>query len=204
LLLNKELSYAIDFVSFLLERMDKSIIEKIILFGSVARDEADQNSDIDLFIEIINQKNIEESIEKIKKEFFSSIRFNNYWKLKGIENPIKIIAGKLNNWKDIKNSIISNGILLYGKYESTPSNIVHKTIFSWEKIKPESKRVLLFKRIFGYKRERKEYDGLISKYKGEKLGKGTIIVPEKHALVFMKLFRKMKVTVKIRKIIEYS
>ncbi len=203
LLTKKLLSYAIDFVSFFLERADASRIEKIILFGSVAREEADADSDVDLFIETVNNMNIEKSAEKIKSMFFSSMRYRNYWELKGIKNDIKIITGRLDNWKDIKNSIISNGILLYGKYESAPRNAVHKTIFSWEKVKPESRRVLLFKRLFGYKAEKKEYKGLLNQYGGEKLSKGSILVLTKHSIVFMKLFRKMKITVKIRKIIEY-
>ena len=203
--LNKRLlSYAVDFTSFFLERIDKGKIDKIILFGSVARGEADSDSDIDLFIETVNNVNIEKFVKKIKGEFFSSTKFKNYWELKGISNDIKIIAGRVDKWKNIKNSIISNGILLYGKYESTPRDAVHKTIFSWEKIKPESKRVLLFKRLFGYKAEKKEYAGLLNKYSGEKLSKGSIIVPAKYSAVFMKLFREMKVTIKIRKIVEYS
>ena len=204
LLTNRLLSYGIDFVSFFLERVDTGKIEKIILFGSVARKEADSNSDVDLFIETVNNMDIEKSAEKIKGMFFSSLRYRNYWELKGIKNDIKIITGRLDNWKDIKNSIISNGILLYGKYESTPRNAVHKTIFSWEKVKPESKRVLLFKRLFGYKAEKKEYKGLLNQYDGEKVGKGSIMVLTKHSIVFMELFKKMKITVKIRKTVEYS
>jgi len=205
LLLNKRLlSYSIDFVSFFLERVDTGRIEKIILFGSVAREEADANSDVDLFIETVNNVNIEKSAEKIKSMFFSSARYKNYWELKGVKNDLKIITGRLDNWKDIKNSIISNGILLYGKYESAPRNAVHKTIFSWENVKPESKRVLLFKRLFGYKAEKKEYKGLLNQYSGEKLSKGSIMVLTKHSIIFMKLFKKMKITVKIRKIVEYS
>lgn len=200
----KLLSYAVDFASFLLERIDKDKIEKIIIFGSVAREEADSDSDIDLFVEVINHAKIEKSIKEIKTEFFDSIKFKNYWSLKDIKNDIKITAGKIDEWEDIKNSIISNGILLYGKYESTPKNAIHKTIFSWENIKPESKRVLLFKRLFGYKAEKKEYGGIIKQYEGEKLGKGSIMVPTKYSNVFMKLFKEMKITVNIRKIVEYS
>lgn len=200
----KLLSYAVDFVSFFLERIGIGRIERVILFGSVARGEADSDSDIDLFVETVNNLDIEKDVEKIKDEFFSSMGFRNYWELREIKNDIKVIFGKLDKWRDIKNSVISNGVLLYGKYESMPRNAVHKTIFSWEKIKPESKRVLLFKRLFGYKAEKKEYEGLLSKYGGERLSKGSILVPNKCSNVFMKLFKEMKVTVKIRKIIEYS
>ena len=92
---------------------------------------------------------------------------------------------------------------MYGKYQSDPKNAAHKTIFSWENVKPESKRVLLHKRLFGYKAGKKEYKGLVNKHQGERLNKGSIIIPLKNTNVFMKLFRKMKVAVKIRNIIEY-
>jgi len=107
---NKLISYAVDFVSFLLERIDKNKIDRIILFGSVARDEADSDSDVDLFIESV--EDIKKPIKKIKDEFFNSTKFRDYWELKGIKSEIKIISGKLDNWKDIKNSVVSNGILL--------------------------------------------------------------------------------------------
>lgn len=198
--LNKLLPYALDFISFLLERVDSSLVEKIILFGSVARDEADDNSDIDLFVETIKDINL----ESIKKKFFESTKFTNYWKLKGMTHDIKIVSGKLSKWKELQNSIISNGIMLYGKYEETPKDAVHKTLFSWENTKSESQRVMLFKKIFGYSSGKKKYPGLLEKYNGEKISKGSIIVPTKHYLVFEKIFRKMKMNVKIRKIIEYS
>ena len=180
--MNKLLSYASDFTSFLLERAD---VNQIILFGSAARGEADSESDIDLFIEG------KADFEKVKEAFFKSKRYKDYWELKGIDNSINIISGSLDDWKDLKNSIISNGIVLYGKYKGMPNKGEHKVMFSWENIKPESKRVLLFKRLLGYTAEGKKYDGLVQKYKGEKISKGSIMAPLEHYLVFMNLFRKI-------------
>ena len=196
-------AYAIDFTSFLLERINVDYIRKIILFGSVARREDSLKSDVDLFIDLI-KKIPDKDIKKIKEEFMKSKRYRNYWLLKGVKNDFNIVSGKLDEWKDLKNSIISNGITLYGKFEETPSNGVHKTIFSWENIKPESDRVLLSKRLFGYKKGKKSYEGLIQKLKGERIGKGIIAVPSANANMFLKLFRDMKIPVKIRKIIEYK
>ena len=202
--MSKFLSYAVDFASFLLEKVDSAKISSIILFGSVARNEASLESDIDIFIEVAGSFDLKKQIENARLDFFASARFNDYWRLKGINNDINVLAGKVEEWKDIKNSIISNGVVLYGKYESVPRGAVHKTIFSWEKIKPKSRRVLLHKKLFGYKAGEKRYPGLAEKYEGERVGKGSIMVPARHTNVFMEVFREMKIAVKIRKIVEYS
>jgi predicted nucleotidyltransferase len=199
------LAYAADFVSFLIERIDIDNIKRIILFGSVARDEASGESDVDLFIDIIgNRKSIIQDIKKIKEIFLASIRYQNYWLLKNIKNEIKPLIGKLDEWEELKNSIISNGVVLYGKFEEMPKGAVHKTLLSWENVKPESKRVLLSKRLFGYKQGKKEFEGLIQKYSAERIGKGLMAVPSANEKIFLKLFRDMKVTARIRKIIEYQ
>src|SRR3990167_7304033 len=44
----------------------------------------------------------------------------------------------------------------------------HKVFFVWENIKPNSKRVLFNKQMFGYKQNKKFYQGLIQKYNGER------------------------------------
>lgn len=202
---NKLLAYGGDFVFFLIERGNfLKEINRIILFGSVVRDEASKDSDIDIFIDVLNnKKNIEKEVKKINSEFINSKKYQDYWLLKGITNEINVIVGELNKWKDIKNSIISNGITIYGKFEDNPEKGEHKTILSWENVKPESKRVLLSKRLFGYKKGKKTYEGLVKKFKGERIGKGIILVPSISSNLFLKIFREMKVTVRLKKIIEY-
>lgn len=197
---NRLLAYGVDFVSFLLEKVNVEDIKRVVLFGSVARDEASGKSDIDIFVDVA----MPIDIKKIKEEFLKSKKYKDYWLLKGVKNELNIIAGKLDEWKDLKNSIISNGIVLYGKFESVPKKGVHKAFFSWENIKPEANRVLLSKRLFGYKKGKKAYEGLLDKHKGERIGKGIISVPLTSSNVFLKLFRKMKISVKIRKVVEYK
>ncbi len=206
---NVLMAYAQDFVSFLVERINQDEIKRIILFGSVARNEASEESDIDIFIDIIGSKkptarNAKNNIKKITEEFMKSKRYTGYWLLKGIKNEIKPIVGNLDDWQELKNSMISNGILLYGKFEETPIKAIHKTLLYWENVKPESKRVLLSKRLFGYTKGKKSYGGLIQKYEGERVGKGTIAVPSESLKIFLELFKDMKVTVKIKKILEYK
>lgn len=194
-----------DFVSFLLERSGQNKIKRIILFGSVARNEADGDSDVDIFIDLFNKdKKVKNKIDVIRDEFLRSKRYEGYWLLKDIKNEIRLTIGKLDEWRGLKNSIISNGILLYGQFEEMPKGSQHKTLLIWENIKPESKRVMLMKRLFGYKKENKRYEGMVQKYGGERLGKGIIAVNPDVAKIFQQHFKKMKIAVKIKKILEYK
>ncbi len=135
-------SYAMDFSSFLMQNIkEKDRIKNIILFGSVARGESNKESDIDLFIDIINEDKIEEESNKILKDFYNSTKFKNYWKLFNTKNKIKLTIGKLDEWEDLKNSIISNGLSLYGKYQEIPAKGKNMALFFLENIKPNIKRV---------------------------------------------------------------
>ena len=89
------ISYAIDFVSFLMQKIkEKSEIKQITLFGSVAREEANEKSDVDIFIDLIKEnKSLENKIKKILDNFKESTKLKNYWKPLGIENEIKPIIG---------------------------------------------------------------------------------------------------------------
>ena len=194
-----------DFASFLLENIKIEEIKNIILFGSVARNEYDKESDIDLFIDISgSEKYYKEAVPKIEDKFFKSYRFQNYWALKEIKQPFNVIIGKLNQWKELKNSIISDGIVIYSKFKEIPENIKYSVLFSFEKIKPESKRVTLHKKLFGYKKNDKIYGGILQKYNGIKVGSGSIIVPLEHQKIFHDLFKKLSINVKIIEFIGYK
>ncbi len=201
--LNKIIAYSLDFTSFLLENIESEGIKNIILFGSVTRNEETKDSDVDIFIDVIDEKKYK-NIPKLTDKFFNSSKFLNYWKLKGIKNEFNVIVGRLDNWKELKNSIISNGIMLYSKFKEIPENQEYKTLFSFERIKPESKRIMLFKNLYGYKKNNRFYAGLLQKYNGLKLSSGTIIVPLEHYKIFYALFKKYSINVKILKIIEYK
>ena len=200
---SKLIAFAQDVSSFLIQK-DKEIINNIILFGSVARNDNSPESDIDLFIDTFHSnKSIESKLNKHKDEFLDSVKYKTYWKLLNINNKVSLTIGKLDDWKELKPSIIANGIVLYGKYKPSIKEGSHKTFFIWENIKPNSKRVLFNKQMFGYKQKNRFYEGMIQKYNGERLGKGCIIVPLEHATRFHQLFKTNKITVKIKKVLEY-
>ncbi|HLC32174.1 MAG TPA: nucleotidyltransferase domain-containing protein [Candidatus Nanoarchaeia archaeon] len=202
---NKTEGYAIDFVSFIIQKTKRiENIKNIILFGSVARQEADEKSDVDIFIDVVEESKLfEEEIENNRESFTKSIKYKNYWEPLGITAKINTTIGKLTDWKELQTSIYANGITLYGKFHPSKVDGKHLTFFIWENIKPNAKRVLLNKQLYGYKQKSKFYPGLIQKYNGERIGKGCILVPIEHANLFHALYKRHKVAVKIKKVIEY-
>ena len=131
----KELiAYASAFVSFILPKVEA---DEIILFGSSARGEADKESDIDIFFNIRKEERNTKKIIKVELDKFYKSRIYETFKLKGISNLIKFEIGNLDDWK-LKRSIISEGIVLYGKYKEAPKEGKHFVIFV-RKIRASSK-----------------------------------------------------------------
>lgn len=199
------ISYAIDFVSFLIQNLkEKEKIKSIILFGSVARDEAGKKSDIDIFIDVVkDDEKLKKDISEITDKFLDSIKFKNYWKLLNIKNNISVISGKLEKWK-LKDSMLGNAIILYQRYTPKLEQGKNKIILSWDAIKQNSKRVMLNKKLFGYNYYGKNYKGILETYEGKKLGTNVIIIPAEHLNLFIKIFHNFKIPVKIKRIFEYK
>lgn len=191
---NEFIAYAMDFSSYLISKIKE--IDKIILYGSVARGDFGEDSDIDLFID--TQKKTEKKVNKVLENYYKTNKFKE-WKLKGIQNPLSIIIGDLNDneWKNLKRAIINTGIILYGKYKSNVEKINYYTLFSFENIKPDKKRVAVFRKLFGFRMDKKRYSGLIERIKGIRTGKGTVIVPIEYVDKLKRYFQKKRVSVKL-------
>ena len=191
---NDKIAYAAAFCSFLIGRLDG--IRSVILFGSVSRGDADKESDIDIFIDTV--PNGAGRVNKVLDEFYES-RINELWRLKGIKNPISLIVGNLESkeWTDLKRSIISDGITLFGKYKSEPEKLRHYVLFSYSDIKDAKKRVNLHRKLFGYKIGNKRYDGIVSKSDGIRHGSGSFSVPIERYKEVDNLFKEMKITPRV-------
>jgi predicted nucleotidyltransferase len=190
------ISYASYFISYILDNVeDINNFNKIILFGSVSREEATKESDIDIFI-VVNKltKVFEKKLNKLTEEFYKS-RNALVFKNKGIDNKINLIIGKLEKWKELKKSIDSTGIVLYGGY--IPSGVEGKkyALFYWNKI--EKNRGAFLNKIYGFKVGKKEYKGLIEILEGKKIGKSSIMVPIEYKREIFKLIKKYKVNSRI-------
>ncbi|MFH1711584.1 MAG: nucleotidyltransferase domain-containing protein [Nanoarchaeota archaeon] len=191
---NELVSYAMDFVSYLALKVGG--IDRIVLYGSVVRGDFDEKSDIDLFVD--SCENIGKKVEKSLENYMGTKRFKE-WQLKGVKNEISVIAGRLDSeeWKNLKRSIMSNGIILYGKYTAKPKKVKHYVLVSFENIKPDKKRVVLFRKMFGFKVGNKKYDGLVKKTNAVRVGKGSILVPIEHFDKIRDYMKEKKIAVKV-------
>lgn len=192
---NELIAYAMDFCSYLVSNAEK--IEKIILFGSVAKDQFDAESDIDLFIHTKERK-LEQKIKKIVDNYYLTEKFRR-WGLNGIDRAFSCIVGDLDSeeWRDLKISIANTGILLYGKYESKIGKAKQFAIFSLKPIKPEVKRVVVHKQLFGFSLKNKSYRGIVSKYQGAVLGRSIFMVPCEYSLNTKKFLNENKISFEV-------
>jgi len=179
---NELIAYSMDFISFLMK--DNKIsndINRVILFGSVARGDFEPESDIDLFIET----NFDEKIIYNRLNLFYDSPIGKTNRLKGLENEFSIIVGDTSDFKGLQESMEDSGIQLYGIYEKSKKNIFHYTLF---KISLERKKtatqVKLWRKIYGYRQKvgKKTYEskGLINYYNAVKIANGVFIIPFKH------------------------
>ncbi|MBI2631973.1 nucleotidyltransferase domain-containing protein [Candidatus Pacearchaeota archaeon] len=181
-------AYASAFVSFVLQKID---IEDIILFGSVARGEATEKSDIDIFFNVKrNEKEVKGIIKEELEKFYKSLIYET-WTLKGIKNNISVEVGDLNKWK-LKRSIISDGIVLYGKFKNLPEKTHGFTLFILRPIKNITKRNKIMRYLFG--REEKEYktEGIVKIFGGEKISTTTFLLPLEKTKEIEKILNKDK------------
>ncbi len=193
-----------ELISFTMDAMGYTVatgeeIRNIILFGSVARGDFDSESDIDVFIDIPKaKKSSERNIHKGMKTFLNSQTYKN-WKMKGIEKHISLFIGNLKSkeWASLRRSIISNGIVLFGKYIEKPEGLTQSILFSYEKIKNPKKRVNIYRKLFGYSVSGKKYSGLVENVNGKKIGTGVFLVPVEESKKVISLFKKMKIMYKL-------
>jgi len=189
-------AYASYFVSYLLKNFESGGgINRITLFGSVARGEATKESDVDIFIEVRKKtKKIEEGIKKQLSGFYKS-REALIFKTRGIENKINVIVGRLDEWPDLKKSIESTGIVLYGGFVGGDVSGRKHAIIFWDSI--GKNRGAFLNKIYGFRAGGKKYSGMIEKLEGRKLGKSSIMVPVEYREEVVKVLKAYKVNAKI-------
>jgi|SRR3989344_1503584 len=170
---NQLIGCAAALVSFIIPKID---VDEIILFGSVARGEATESSDIDLFFNAKDKFNEKKNlIEEEIKKFYKSQIYEQY-NLRGIKNKFSFEIGNLNSWK-LKRSIISEGIVLYGKYKELPSNLKGNVLFNLAPIKDVTKRNRIMRALYGRKEKNYISKGIIKELNGKEISSSVFIIP---------------------------
>lgn len=195
------ISYGMEFCSFLLRSNVADKIDRIILFGSVARGDFDKESDIDIFVD--SKSKIEQEVNKVLKSFDAS-EVNEKWRLKGVKNPISIKVGYLEKWK-LKRSVLSDGITLYGKYRDMPKDVRYYLLLSLDFSGfKRNKKISVWRKLYGYKQKigLKSYvlKGLLSELGGKKIDKGVIVVPSENKDKIIGFLKKYKIKHSINEI----
>lgn len=188
--------YAVSFVSFALPRINQPV-KDVIMFGSVARGDFDEKSDLDLFFSVPNpkaEKDIEESMKIILKKFYNSKIFES-WRKKGVGLEIKTHVGVLEKW-ELRSSVLAEGICLYGKYkEEIPSNAYVMLYF--DPIKNITRRNRVVRSLFGREERKFARTGLVEKLGGKKIAPTSFIVPIQFCNEASRILIKEKVPFKI-------
>lgn len=189
--------YAVSAAAFILENLPEDklkCISRVILFGSVAQGTATRESDVDLFFDIIAKKKelakINRLVKNLAEKFYTSNTGIRY-RLEGIGNKINPIAGKLEDWQELRRSIAKSGIILYGTFIEKLSGEPYLLIW-WEGLEPRTRGAFI-NALYGVRIKDKRYPGLLEKLAGRRVGKSAIILPLRNKAELDRLLDKYKI-----------
>ena len=166
------IAVAFSFLSFVFRDPYQKGIRRIILYGSVARNEFDEGSDIDLFFDCGNEAETKKLVSRALAKFYASQEWGK-WKLKGITNEIQPMVGSLEEW-DLKQSAEKEGVQLYSS--TAAPHLMKYYLFSFSALTPLSRRNRVIRRLFG----RKGYNqaGIVERYGGSKITPRSFLIPQ--------------------------
>ncbi len=196
------IALALDFTSFLMaEPRIAEQVNKVILFGSTTTGEFDEESDIDIFIDVRNEQVKDAVMERLNLWRMSTRA--EFWKAQGIRNELSLRIGILEKWVSLHRTIVSEGMLLYGKYIETPKGLRHFSLISLKMPKIKAKDAVKFwRKLYGYnqKVEGKVYvsKGLLVELGGIRLERGLVGVPQENNRRLIEFLRKHKVEYRTR------
>jgi hypothetical protein len=149
----------------------------IILFGSFARGEADEGSDIDLLVLFENEKKMRENEWEVTRRIPSHI----------FAQSICVCPSTLRRMNPVfVQSVFKEGIILYLRYPwvlpSRLANTVESLLvtYSLKGLSQHAKQRVDYK-LFGKTIGEHRYPGLVEKCGGKRLGRGCFLIPKENA-----------------------
>lgn len=200
---NQRIALAMDLVSYILETLtakEVAAIRSMVLFGSSARREADEDSDIDLYLETLDRA-IERPARRAIDEFRASIKVSKYWKLMGEIPPIQLVVGTTEEVQALLPALLADGICLYGTYRGPKPTGEPMVLITWSQVPSHNAMTNLYRRLHGYKARGKKYPGLLERHRAQKLNRGCLLVPLESAREFEGLFRELSVRARVQNVI---
>lgn len=191
--MNKEIliAYVYSYLSYLCrEENVKSKIKKIYLFGSVARNDFDEESDIDIFIDVNSEDEVivNKSSQKALGKFLNIE--SEKWRQRSIEKKINLKVGVLKEW-ELKSSIEKEGIVLYASaYSSGGRKFL---LFSYGPIVSSKQRVKIGRLLFGRGEATFKSKGLVQLNGGKVVGPRVFLIPAELQNKVASVFSKEKI-----------
>ena len=179
---------------------DFDSVKAVLVFGSVAKGEADKRSDIDLLVIFDTAKNEFNDEDKI---FTLSQELG-----KKYDKVMQVVFSNKNFDKlerKFIEAVLKEGIILYGSLPSVKADkllLESYSILNFELSRLEkNNRDKLNRILTGYETEKKyksktyksSSEGLLKKYECRKLGPSSIIVPFKSLNIFEALFKSFNI-----------
>lgn len=175
------LSYASSFVSFLIkDPAIGAIVQRVLVFGSVARGDFDEESDIDVFIDV-EDEGYEKRIRG-RLDLFEVSEDARKHHLEGIRNPISLRVGRLETWDSLQQAIAGSAVTLYGPSGVSPENMEGQGLFELDLADMDrAKKVKIWRTLYGYSQKVGERTytskGKVETLGGTRLGRGVLLVP---------------------------
>lgn len=192
------IAYAQNALSFLfLDATLNDSISKIFLHGSAVRGQLQKESDIDLFIDCLQEKKVEQRTRAAFARFYQSRDYDK-WRLLGFRYPLSVHAGRLEQWQ-LQSSIKAEGIVLYSKKaELQPGD--RYDLFIIELPKEKKKYLHLSRSLFGRREKGYKDQGFLGKLQGKKLSSNVVLIRKEQESALMDFFHKEKTNYSFKEI----
>lgn len=196
----KSISYVQNALSFLfLHDENIDFINSIYLYGSAARGELTEKSDIDIFIDcnVGKEKKIEQIAKAAFSNFYQSTDYQK-WKYFRFLYPLSVQAGELLTWQ-LKTSVMADGILLYSKKaEIVPAE--RQVLFTFVLPKDKKKYLRFIRSLYGRKEKGYKEHGFLLEFQGKKISSDVIMIPKENQQKMLQFLQKCKINYSMKEI----